>query len=46
MENIPAGQTASIYIQFTTCGQHVRKWSREPFEGGVCFARVEQEIVG
>jgi hypothetical protein len=22
-----------IYLQFSDCGQHIRKWSRKPFEG-------------
>ena len=24
--------SAAVYLQFSDCGQHVRKWSREPFE--------------
>jgi len=31
----------TIYIQFSDCGQHIRKWSRDPFDGGLCFARGE-----
>lgn len=33
-ETIPG---ATIYVQFSDCGQHIRKWSREPFEGGMPF---------
>lgn len=27
----------AIYVQFSDCRQHIRKWSREPFEGGHRF---------
>lgn len=23
----------TLYVQMSDCGQHIRKWSREPFEG-------------
>jgi hypothetical protein len=28
---------ADIYLQFSDCGQHIRKWSSEPFEGGARY---------
>jgi hypothetical protein len=28
---------ADLYVQFSDCGQHIRKWSMEPFEGGVAY---------
>lgn len=28
-----------IYIQWSDDGQFIRKWSREPFEGGEAFSR-------
>ena len=31
-----------IYVQYSDCGNHIRKWSREPFEGGVAYADVSQ----
>jgi hypothetical protein len=30
---------AEIYVQFSDCGQHIRKWSREPFESGEQFTK-------
>jgi hypothetical protein len=27
----------TIYIQFSDCGEHIRKWSREPFDGGAAY---------
>lgn len=27
-----------IYVQFSDCGQHIRKWDFEPFEGGLGMA--------
>lgn len=30
-----------IYIQFSECGQHIRKWSRKPFDGA--SANVTQD---
>lgn len=30
----------SIYVQFSEDGAHIRKWSTEPFEGGVQFVRL------
>ena len=26
-----------IHVQYSDCGEHIRKWSREPFEGGVAY---------
>lgn len=28
---------SKIYIQMSDCGQHIRKWSAEPFEGATRF---------
>ncbi|MCU9611879.1 hypothetical protein OEK97_28645, partial [Escherichia coli] len=30
-------------IQFTEDGQHIRKWSREPFEGGVGYVDAKKQ---
>lgn len=30
-----------IYLQFSDSGENIRKWSREPFEGGVRFVAGE-----
>jgi hypothetical protein len=32
-----------IYLRFSDDGQHIRKFSREPFEGGVGFVEVGAE---
>jgi len=32
---------ADIYLQFSDCGQHIRKWSAEPFEG--CLAYLDRQ---
>ena len=33
------------YVQFSDCGQHIRKWSRSPFEGArKCRIALPQEV--
>lgn len=27
----------AIYVQWSDDGQHIRKWSHEPFDGGIAF---------
>lgn len=38
-----AEKAAAIYIVFSDDGQHIRKWSREPFEGGQAFRALPAE---
>lgn len=33
----PADPTPTIYMQFSDDGQHIRKWSLEPFEAGTRY---------
>ena len=33
----------TIYIQYSACGDHIRKWSREPFDGGVAYVEAPGE---
>ncbi len=30
----------TIHLQFSDCGNHIRKWSREPFDGGVAYVEA------
>lgn len=33
-----------IYVQFSDDGEHIRRWSREPFDGGEAFAPDRERI--
>lgn len=37
---------ARLWLQFSDCGQHIRKWSREPFEGAALFSGFSGRVVG
>ena len=33
----PVAPPTAIYVQFSDCGQHIRKWAREPFDGAISY---------
>lgn len=33
-----------MFVQFSDCGSHIRKWSRKPFEGGIEFSRFDKVL--
>lgn len=33
----------AIYVQFSDCGQHIRKWSREPFDGCTEYVNLDAD---
>ena len=33
----------TIYIQYSDCGNHIRRWSREPFDGGVAYVALPMD---
>lgn len=30
-------EPAEIFVQFSDCGKHIRRWGREPFPGAIVF---------
>lgn len=37
--------STTIYVQFSGCGEHIRKWAREPFDGGTEYKMVTRNWV-
>src|SRR5690606_6978589 len=35
----------TLYVQFSDYGQHIRKWSLEPFDGALAFAQPPSPTV-
>ena len=37
-------ESPCIYIQFSDDGQHIRKWTRRPFDGAIAFQPVPSDM--